>query len=125
MGRGPVSDLREQIADALLNADAWAQLERRDDRDRFADAVMAVVQPALDAKDATLDTYTTDVLRVRKATSEALGRAEATIARVTALAADLDALAGPDRDWSVRAKDAAAKIRAALAQPGAQEGATP
>lgn len=45
-------------------------------------------------------------------------QAEATIARVTALAADLDALAGPDRDWSVRAIDAAAKIRAALAQPG-------
>jgi hypothetical protein len=43
--------LRDQIADALLNADAWAQLERRDDRDRFADAVMAVVQPDLDERD--------------------------------------------------------------------------
>jgi hypothetical protein len=49
-----VSNLRDQIADALLNADAWAQLERRDDRDRFADAVMAVVQPEIAERDAEI-----------------------------------------------------------------------
>ncbi|TDD97606.1 hypothetical protein [Actinomadura rubrisoli] len=37
-------DLRDQIAEALLNVDAWAQLKRRDDRERFADAVLPIVE---------------------------------------------------------------------------------
>lgn len=40
--------LREQIVDALLTADSWAQL-RADDRERLADAVMEAVRPVVDA----------------------------------------------------------------------------
>jgi hypothetical protein len=40
--------LRDRIAEALLSADTHAQLERRADRERFADAALAALPPAED-----------------------------------------------------------------------------
>ncbi|AMW11638.1 hypothetical protein A4E84_20350 [Streptomyces qaidamensis] len=40
--------LRDRIAEALRETDAYAQLESRDDRERFADAVLAVLPPPAD-----------------------------------------------------------------------------
>lgn len=40
----PTGALRERLADALHQADALAQLARQDDRERFADAVLPVVE---------------------------------------------------------------------------------
>ncbi|MFC9686837.1 hypothetical protein [Streptomyces sp. NPDC056948] len=43
--------LRDRIAEALREADTYAQLERRDDRERFADAVLAVLPPPVSRAD--------------------------------------------------------------------------
>ncbi|MGW2591977.1 hypothetical protein ACWCXC_17160 [Streptomyces sp. NPDC001515] len=42
------ADLRDRIAQALNDADTYAQIQRRDDRERLADAVMAVLPAPAD-----------------------------------------------------------------------------
>lgn len=66
----------------------------------------------------TLAEQTHDTAIARQAEAERLRvNGNDALDRVSKLADQLDEQAGPDRDWSVRAEDAAARIRAAITGP--------
>lgn len=72
----PQPDLREQLRRAVAEAGFWqyASLEPHDFRDE-TDAVLAVVQPLLDAKQDEVDALTATINRVRQALNNQSWRA--------------------------------------------------